>query len=102
MAEYLRIHITTVDRLVKDGKLPVCRVGDRIIRFCLEEVQEAMTTPKGADSEATGTAVDARCLVCAGTGLAVDDGPRQMPCPRCSVALPGGFEARGVVADDKG
>jgi len=47
VAEYLRIHITTVDRLVADGKLPVYRLGDRVVRFCLEEVQEAMSVDKG-------------------------------------------------------
>lgn len=44
VAEYLGIHVNTVDNWRTDGRITAYRAGDRLVRFDLNEV-DAMLTP---------------------------------------------------------
>ncbi len=52
VAKLLRVHPSTIHQKVKDGYLPVLRVGRRAIRFRLADVSAALTRDL-AQGEAT-------------------------------------------------
>jgi excisionase family DNA binding protein len=41
-ANYIKVHYTTIQKYISSGKLKVSRPGGKIVRICLEDLQEFM------------------------------------------------------------
>jgi len=51
LADYLQVSETTVHRLRRGGRIPAVRLTDRIVRFNLKDVRNALAKSSGRKTE---------------------------------------------------
>ena len=57
VAELLRLHQTTIYRMVSKGEIPFVRIGPTTLRFIRKEIEEWVGQSEKEDGKVSGTAL---------------------------------------------